>query len=246
MGVLRYEFEERSLEIDAYFDLVEKVEQGYKSINNNVGERIALDDKLEKILKSTGFVLLYNLIESTIFNSIIDIFDEIQSKNLSYSHVNDHIKRYWLKHQLEFDNKSSKHTIVSNFHSIIDGVLKTELITLSKEHIEYGGSLESTKIKELSKEIGVELTHFKCKKNDNSHISFECIKKNRNDLAHGKQSFSELAKDITYKGSVITRSGGGEKIISYGLVHYKKFIIASLDKYIQDIEEYINNEKYLV
>lgn len=245
MGILRTDFLDRVEEIESYFSFVENIEKGNKVLTDySKTATTNIDDKLEKILKSTAFLLLYNLIESTILNSITDIFDEIEVKKISYSKVNFNIKKYWIKHNLKFNENSKKKSIAENFQDIVSQILEHMPLVIEKEHVEYGGSLETTKIKAICKEIGVKINHFKCRKNDNGYRVFEEIKIKRNELAHGKFSFSKIAERLTYKGSVRERAEGGEVIDSFGLIHFKNYTIKLLSSYIDDIEEFIENEGY--
>ncbi len=247
MGVLRTDFLDRVDEIESYFNFIEKIENGNKVLTDySKTTTTNIDDKLEKILKSTAFLLLYNLIESTILNSITDIFDEISVKNISYSMVNPDVKKYWIKHKLKFDENTKKKTMAENFHHIVSQILEHMPLMIEKEHVEYGGSLETAKIKAICKEIGIKSNHFKCRKNDNGYKVFEEIKIKRNELAHGKFSFSKIAERLTYKGSVRERAEGGQIIDSFGLVHFKKYTIQLLSSYIDDIEEYIASEGYKI
>lgn len=62
------DFDERAQEVSKYFFLLKNLEQGSikLSIGNSKNYKIKnIDIQLEKTLKATGFLLLYNLIEST-------------------------------------------------------------------------------------------------------------------------------------------------------------------------------------
>lgn len=243
MGILREDFRDRVSEINEYFEFIEKVELGYNRLSK-LDDNVSINGKLEKIFKSTAFLLLYNLIESTVLNSIVDIFDELRLKNISYSQANDHIKKYWLKYKLNFDNDIKKTTLAQNVHKIIDDIFVADPINIIKDHIEYGGSLETTKIKAITTEIGIRHIKFKCRKNDYYYKSLLEIKEKRNDLAHGKFSFATMSEHLTYRGIERNSPGGKRKIDSFGLTHLKEFTISLLEKYITDIESYIDNEDY--
>ena len=58
MGVLRTDFLDRVEEIESYFNFIEKIENGNKVLTDySKVATINIDDKLEKILKSTAFLL---------------------------------------------------------------------------------------------------------------------------------------------------------------------------------------------
>ena len=81
------DFYKRVSEIDKYFRLVDRLEQisivtQESSILNSddyIGDR-----DIQKILKSQCYLMLYNLIESSIRNGIIAIHDAILLDQLTY------------------------------------------------------------------------------------------------------------------------------------------------------------------
>ena len=74
MKTTRAEYTKRLKEVTLYFDTIKLLDNGdcsiiCKDINGIVKEKI-IDNELAKIMKANGFLLLYNLIEATIRNSI--------------------------------------------------------------------------------------------------------------------------------------------------------------------------------
>lgn len=72
------DFDERSQEVSRYFWFIKNLDQG--SIKLSMGnaqnrKTKEINNDLIKTLKATGFLLLYNLIESTMRNAIETIFD---------------------------------------------------------------------------------------------------------------------------------------------------------------------------
>ena len=81
------DFDERAQEVSKYFFMLKNLEQG--SIQLRMGNQThfkikKIDTELEKTLKATGFLLLYNLIESTIRNAIEAIFDDMVNQNVAF------------------------------------------------------------------------------------------------------------------------------------------------------------------
>ncbi len=74
------DFNRRVAEIQKYFELVDKIEQlgalSAKSIVFPSGQYI-VDSEIQKILKSHCYLLLYNVVESSIRNGITAIHDVI-------------------------------------------------------------------------------------------------------------------------------------------------------------------------
>ncbi|MGB0878959.1 MAG: MAE_28990/MAE_18760 family HEPN-like nuclease [Polaribacter sp.] len=234
-SLIRDEFESRILEVDKYFDFIERIDNGYQLLNDFEKETFIIDDDLLKILKANSFLILYNLIESTILNCIVGIFDEIKTENLSYKDVTQSIKIYWSKNIYRFDEKIKEDRLIrEKFYNIVERIISDIALEIS-DRIEYGGSIDAKKIHKIAKDLEIvfPLNHYK----ENLHGKvFSDIKKNRNDLAHGKKSFSDIGKNVTYTGN--------EMIKQLGLKHFKNYTIEHLGVFISSVEKYLINKSY--
>ena len=76
-----------------------------KYLDENKIENLIIDNNKIDTLRSTSYLLLYNLIESTIYNSIITIFDDINDKGLKYFDIIEEIQKYWLNNLYKHDDK---------------------------------------------------------------------------------------------------------------------------------------------
>lgn len=89
MQTVLIDFQERVEEINRYFAFLEKLEQEtlQLSVLKDDGQRenIPLDSQLIKTLKANSFLLLYNLVESSMRNAVTAIFDELKNKKVSYN-----------------------------------------------------------------------------------------------------------------------------------------------------------------
>ena len=84
------DFESTKKEIEKYLTFLQHVENGDLVLKNsviNVGEGFSIDTELTNILKANTFLLLYNLVESTIRNLLWDIFLALQQDNVEYSQL---------------------------------------------------------------------------------------------------------------------------------------------------------------
>jgi hypothetical protein len=246
MQVVIDDFNQRKIEIDKYFEFVEKIEDGYIILNslNTALIHYKIDEEHIKIFKANGFLILYNLVESTILNCIISIFDEISTKEInnskiSYRDVNEKIKKYWLKNKYNHDEKIKKVSVVNQFYQICENVTANISLSIVSEKVSFGGNLNAMRIREIAEDLGIALdeSHYK------AHLhgaALKEIKKNRNDLAHGHKSFTTIGKDITYIGDGLDGTKG------LGLKHLKDYTIEHLESFIKNIKQYIIEEKYLI
>ncbi len=68
------DFDERAQEVSDYLTFLRDLEQQIIKLSKD-GKLSTIDSELEKTLKATGYLLLYNLVESTMRNAIQLIFD---------------------------------------------------------------------------------------------------------------------------------------------------------------------------
>ena len=95
------DFNQRSKEVSKYFILLKNLEQGTTQLSmrtKNGNPRIKeIDSELLKTLKASGFLLLYNLVESTMRNVIEAIFDQLKSADVSYDQIRPELKKIVLR-----------------------------------------------------------------------------------------------------------------------------------------------------
>ena len=104
------DFDERAKEVSKYFFLVKNLEQGFVELSmgkDNKQKIKNIDIELTKTLKATGFLLLYNLIESTMRNGVQAIFDDIVNQKVSYDYLRSEIKKIIINNFKR--NKSTEH-----------------------------------------------------------------------------------------------------------------------------------------
>ncbi|MCT7967126.1 MAE_28990/MAE_18760 family HEPN-like nuclease [Laspinema sp. D1] len=151
-------------EVDKYFDLVDKVDEIDK-LGSGSGRSIifptgpyTVDIELQKILKSHCYLLLYNLIESSIRNGIMAIHDAIEIEQLTYQELHPKIQKLWLLNDLSKslrDVTIKKETIADNLQEAIKVVLDNTVVTLDPNNIPISGNLDAQTIKGLMESYGV-------------------------------------------------------------------------------------------
>jgi hypothetical protein len=229
------EFQRRVAEIDKYFDLVNKVEEidqlGAGSERSIIfpGGPYAVDIELQKILRSHCYLLLYNLIESSIRNGIMAIHDAIEIEQLTYKTLDPKIQKLWLLNDLSKsfrDATIKKETIADNLQGAIQLVLDNAVVTLDPNNIPISGNLDAQTIKGLMEMYGVFGPLPFSERIINPVLNF--VVKIRCDLAHGNVSFSEASNQILWSKLLEDK----EKIVSY------------LGQVLKNIENYIDNQRY--
>ena len=215
--IFRNDFDSKVCEVENYFSFLEKVEYEYVFLFKKGEEKpFIINDELFKILKANGFLIL-------------SIFDEIKQQNLSYADISEKIRLYWSKHKYKYDETITEKRLFEKFHQIVNEIINNIPIEIINR-IEYGGSLDAKKIRKVSSDLGIDFSEEHYKENKHGEC-FLKIKNYRNSLAHGKKSFSEIGREITYNEI--------DNIL--GLKNYKDFTIEHLTHFLDSVEEYIES-----
>jgi hypothetical protein len=215
------DFNERATEVSKYFFLVKNLEQGSIELsmgNSNNRKTQNIDAELIKTLKSTGFLLLYNLIESTMRNAIQAIFDDIINQKVPYDDLIDKVKKIIITN---FKKNKSSDSLIQKIDNISLNIISAGF----DEAKLFSGNIDA-------REDTAEAYGFSYKTNarkTQDGYDLLKIKTNRNDLAHGFKSFEEVGRDAT----------------ADELLQIKKSVICYLKEILQNIEIYISKQEYL-
>lgn len=191
MEITKEEYLRRKHEVDKYLNATSLLDKGRCEIicTDLLGEKIKLDidDELSRIMKANTFILLYNLVESTVTNSIKAIVNAVISEKLTYESLSEQIKHLWIRHSIhEVKDVSQFH---SKIHELAKSLVEKELLTLSTECVNISGNIDAQKIRDIAKQVGWEQSR------DGRELL--TIKTKRNHLAHGQFTFVEVGKDYT-------------------------------------------------
>lgn len=230
---IKTEFDKRIIEIDLYYEVLKTIELNNPKL---MAYDVILDKNVEiKInasridtFRATAYLLLYNLIESTIYNSITSIFDSIKDNEVKYFEMIKEVQKYWLNNLYKHDEKKRKETIIEAFMNIANQIFNNT-IELASNEINYGGSLDARTIFETAKSMKIEVGNVKKIYNENTHgITLKDIKTKRNWLAHGEKSFTEIGSISTYSQ----------------LLDAKNNVKDFLEEFINSVDDYIQNQHY--
>jgi hypothetical protein len=223
MNTVLLDFNTRAQEVDDYFIFLDSlIKQTTKlAVADSAGQYQiqSLNPELAKTLKANGFLLLYNLVESTMRNAIEAIFDELKNQAISFDQLKPEIKMIVLQN---LKNRSPE-KIYLQINQI-----STDIITATFEREKlFSGNVDARLIKEIAEKYGFSYqTDFAKTKNGQNLV---VIKSNRNDLAHGIKSFEEVGRDKTIEE----------------LLEIKEEVIEYLRQILENIKTYLDNQEYL-
>lgn len=186
MNNTRAEYSKRLHEVEIYFDTLKFLDGGDCTIKridilgNDTNKEI--DTELLTILKANGFLLLYNLVESTVRKSIEAIINSMHSSSVTFRNLSEELRKLWIRQEVK--NANDEKVL-----SIANTVLENKLIKFKNEFINISGNIDAQEIRKILKKVGG--------KEVSNGRSLKAIKDKRNNLAHGEFSFSEIGRNYT-------------------------------------------------
>lgn len=223
-------FEERSQEVSDYFIFIKdlKDEKIQLAIEENA-ERLNVKERypyLSSTLKAGAYLLLYNLVESSMRDAIEAIFAELKNQQIPFDNLTPKLKEIVLENMKEIALKKR--------HNEDDKVLK-QIQNISLDIIWVGfnkekalpGNMDGKSIKNTAEKYG--FSYQTNPQETNNGRDLEKIKKNRNDLAHGVKSFADVGQGTTAEE----------------LIEIKNKVVNYLRQILENIESYLVNKEYL-
>lgn len=224
MESFREDFDSRSGEILAYLDLLRFIEHAGSELVSTVDpeNKFNITSESRKILKGAVYILLYNLIESTMREAICFIHDSLYDKNVQFDSLKKNLRTEIVK-RLKSDSVGVENFINGLTKGISCGISHA---TFNKKKL-FSGNIDRDEIKEKATIYGFSISSDYIHTKHGEKLS--TIKQHRNDLAHGNVSFTEIGKNVSYQD----------------LENVSLEVIAYLDAIATNIEDYINSGGYL-
>lgn len=204
MEFLQHAFVERVAEIQTYLDLLRTLEEQVQNGPPRVGTKGVVTTDQMRILYSSVYLQLYNLVEATVTRCIEAVSDAIAKDNKWMpADLSSELRREWVRYlaktheDLNYDNRLESSLKLCN-HLI--QILPVSRIKINKGG---GGNWDDEEIYRVADRIGCNLTistesNKKVKKPyRNGCGALVLIMRMRNGLAHGELSFGECGSDAT-------------------------------------------------
>lgn len=223
-------FLRRTEEVSRYFNFLTEItnnkadvlgilqpDQSIKKVQNFLISR-----DLVKTLRANGYLLLYNLVESTMTNAIDAIHQIFSSEALSFDDLTKEVQQVVLKN---FKSAAIEDNLTyTQSHPIKIAILRTGY---DKKNL-FSGNVDARSIRDTAKMYGFDIAaHDTAESRDGRRLVN--VKNKRNELAHGKISFEECGHETSH-----------DELISIA-----KETIAYLKAVLDGVEEYVIERKYL-
>ena len=221
-------FDERKMEIEFYYSIL-------KDVDSSNGKISTVDNtRFERILKSNFILMLYNLIEACITTGFIEIYETIESHGNTYLDLVAEFQRIWSDYKISEPSESTanQNTYKRIVRDLLRDVLehkpigfKTEdQIKFTKNILRISGNLDARSIRDLLNEHNITLA------DQTDKPKMLIVKRKRNLLAHGEESFGDSARDYTVAD----------------LEDFKDEVLGFINDVLDTMKNYYDNKLYLV
>ncbi|MEB3160394.1 MAG: MAE_28990/MAE_18760 family HEPN-like nuclease [Synechocystis sp.] len=220
------DFEKKSREVRRYCLFLKGVES--HAIQLSLGGAFVeqtkirnLDTDLETTLKGAVFLLLYNLVESTLRDGIQYIYDVLKNNQVPFDHLNQSFQSTIIK---VIKTMAEKDLGLSQWKN---GISLDIVYLVCQQEINFSGNLDSKKIREMLANYGLTIDQGNQKARGGKDLRE--IKDARKLLAHGHSSFSEK----------------GRAYSADDLLEMQKRVDKYLKGVLIKIDEYVSKKEYL-
>ncbi len=214
-------------DINDFFSLLEFIDsiETYKNTklkNPTTPSSLLVTSTHQKCMRSHAVLMLYNIVEATVVECILAIFDSIKDDHLKYHELEDSLRDQWLRSMMTASDTIK--TRIARTKEIIGNINSD--VFFNNAIGRFNGNVDLRTILNVCKDFKLQLRSIPNK--DEVATTLKAIKDARNHLAHGDVSYSNF----------------GSNILLSDIVKYKKYTLNFLSFFINRVEEYISNKEY--
>tara|TARA_B110000240_G_C13473923_1_gene442167 strand:- start:805 stop:1476 length:672 start_codon:yes stop_codon:yes gene_type:complete len=183
------DLDNRKSELGHYLDLIDFLSASH-TITNEKNETFQINTNLVKTTKGTVYLMLYNLIEATMREAVLAIHDKISANGSSFDNLRVELQKKILtrarKESIDLGKmlESMNGDISLKFHS---SALKAKDL--------FSGNIDRTEIQKIATIYGFSDDTNYGQTKHGEHL--KSVMTNRNDLAHGNKTFSNVGETKT-------------------------------------------------
>jgi len=217
MTNVELDFKGRVKEIESFFDFIQSLDLKDIELFDQNGYLAYPSHERENLLrtfKASAFLMLYNLMESTVSNAVEAIFDELANRGTTFDACCQKVRLIVLNNL----KQHSAQKILPDLNQIANDIITKTF----KKNILFSGNVDAQAIRGLANDYG-----FSSPAADGRDLL--TVKSNRNDLAHGTKSFSEVGRSFSMPD----------------IVRLKTQVIYYLGEMLSCVGSYISQQGYL-
>jgi hypothetical protein len=188
------EFEERVKEVDEYLDFLEQLDKPQVQLHfPHQGTHSEIDIKVKKILNAHVFLMLYNLVEYSIRDGMVEIYRKITSHHYPYEKLRQEIREIWINSHYRkiFKTTANWESAKRMAIQLVEDAVNHATIQLDEEALPISGNLDARQIRNICELHGI---LYQTRPEAKGGSKLRIVKEQRNSLAHGHLSFYEAGK----------------------------------------------------
>lgn len=235
-------FQERLAEVEAYLDFLSTIEaQAQQGPPQIKGAEHPISTQQQRILYSSVYLQLYNLVEATMSRCVEAIADAAkESGRWKPGDLSDSMRREWVRVTARTHTDLEPETRLRHALELCNHLLASLPISSFEIDKNGGGNWDDKTIEKFIKNrLGLDFSASeKVKEATKKHIKdelgpLELVKRLRNRLAHGNISFEQCAENVTVSELIVIKDA---------TVNYLKEVVAHFSNYVNGFE-YLSPDK---
>ena len=159
MWAVLQSFEERVEEVEKYLRVLEKLEDPSVVLfdKSTKREKRVFEEGSLKVMKATVFLLLYNLVESSIRSAFGELYTSILNSGRPACELKTEFRKLWIKQRygaIDLDSASTR-TFRELTEALIEEITLGNPITLEEGKLPVSGNLDSDSIRNVCRFHGI-------------------------------------------------------------------------------------------
>jgi len=192
------DFNERVTEVAQFLKVLERLESPGVVLYDKTTrrqKRVFQEGSL-KVMKATVFLLIYNVVESSIRSAFGHLYGEIAMASMTGNDLRAELRKIWIKQQFQGldEDSASVRTFRELTERLVEEIVDGKTVNLEGRLLPVSGNLDADSIRQVCKKHGVVVS---VHKNASGGVEMKTVKDQRNALAHGNSSFSDCGKQYT-------------------------------------------------
>lgn len=227
MDLVLENFDERVSEVESYIGLLQLIDKPGAKVHAEGKRPKQIDTATLKTMKASCFLMLYNLVESSIRSSMEKLYEEMNSAKKTLPEFDSFVKEVWIKQKFrDLDPFSSNQTSYRNLiRAMVEEVLSASCVSLNVDKLHISGNLDAREIRNLFTLHNIPTrTHYRALGGG----ELKTVKDQRNLLAHGAVSFSDCGQQYSVES----------------IIAIKKQTVVFLRSALRNVKSYIENTSY--
>ncbi|MCY2966392.1 MAG: MAE_28990/MAE_18760 family HEPN-like nuclease [Planctomycetota bacterium] len=222
---LKSDFEERVKEVNLFFDVVAAEENVELTVVKGIATQVLTVGPMPadwaRMMKATGYLVIYNLVEAFVRRGFQAVFDAIKNDSLSVGDLIVEIRKQWTIQRNRaiktYDGSPKLYMDLS--HDIVEEIVTKQVAHLSREKLPFSGNIDADVIRKTCFKHGVP---FQSSAPAKGGSQLEIVKVKRNALSHGDESFEECGRHATAQEMIDIKTE---------TVQFMRDLLASLEKF---------------